>query len=149
MYGHTYSKSMDQPGEVADPARCQLNRENSCLRIWSRETGSAIPPRVSLLVSILRLDLVLTYGIPPEFRSGVHYLFRTAIRHRVSPEFIGSRNCVPMAFTAESRRHRASKPQGSSERMLPWQVTMDQLICASLSHTHYWYEVGMLKGICC
>ena len=24
----------------------------------------------------------------------------TAIRHRVSPEFIGSRNCVPMAFTA-------------------------------------------------
>ena len=22
---------------------------------------------------------------------------------------------------------------------------MDQLICASLSHIHYWYEVGMLK----
>ena len=22
---------------------------------------------------------------------------------------------------------------------------MDQLICASLSHTHYWYEVGVLK----
>ena len=43
---------------------------------------------------------MLTYGIPPEFRGGVHY--ETAIRHRVSPEFIGSRNCVPMAFTAES-----------------------------------------------
>ena len=43
------------------------------------------------------------------------------------------------------RRHRARKPQGSSERVLPWQVTMDQLICASLSHTHYWYEVGMLN----
>ena len=43
------------------------------------------------------------------------------------------------------RRHRASKPQGSSERVLPWQVTMDQLIFASLFHTHYWYEVGMLK----
>ena len=43
------------------------------------------------------------------------------------------------------RRHRASKPQGSSERVLPWQVTMDQLIFASLSHTQYWYEVGMLK----
>ena len=42
-------------------------------------------------------------------------------------------------------RHMVSKPQGSSERVLPWQVTMDQLICASLSHTHYWYEVGMLK----
>ena len=46
------------------------------------------------------------------------------------------------------RQHRASKPQGSSERVLPWQVTMDQLIFASLSHTHYWYEVGMLKVPC-
>ena len=30
---------------------------------------------------------------------------------------------------------------------------MDQLICASLSRTHCWYEVGMLKvqgfAICC
>ena len=24
---------------------------------------------------------------------------------------------------------------------------MDQSICASLSHTHYWYEVGMLKDV--
>ena len=70
---------MDQPGEVANPARGQLNRENeyssvrvSCLRIWSRETVSAVPSRVSLLISILRLNLVLTYGIPPEFRGGVH-----------------------------------------------------------------------------
>ena len=43
------------------------------------------------------------------------------------------------------RRHRASKPQGKSERVLPWQVTMDQLLYTSLSHTHYWYEVGKLK----
>ena len=34
------------------------------------------------------------------------------------------------------RRHRASTPQGSSERVLPWQVTMVQLICASLSLIH-------------
>ena len=27
MYGHTYSKSMDQPGKVASPARGQLNRK--------------------------------------------------------------------------------------------------------------------------
>ena len=27
MYGHTYSKSMDQPGKVANPARGQLNGE--------------------------------------------------------------------------------------------------------------------------
>ena len=28
MYGHTYSKSIDQPGKVASPARGQLNRKN-------------------------------------------------------------------------------------------------------------------------
>ena len=27
MYGHTHSKSMDQPGKVANPARGQLSRE--------------------------------------------------------------------------------------------------------------------------
>ena len=27
-FGHTYSKSVDQPGKVANPARGQLNREN-------------------------------------------------------------------------------------------------------------------------
>ena len=43
------------------------------------------------------------------------------------------------------RRHRASKPQGSFKQVLPWQVTMDQLICVSFSHTHYWSEVSMLK----
>ena len=69
---------MDQPGKVANPARGQLNRENNilpypraCLRIWSRETGSAVPSRVRLLISILWLNPVLTYGIPPEFRGGV------------------------------------------------------------------------------
>ena len=28
MYGHTYSKSMDQPGKGANPARGQLNKED-------------------------------------------------------------------------------------------------------------------------
>ena len=28
MYGHTYSKSMDQPGKVASPARGQPSRKN-------------------------------------------------------------------------------------------------------------------------
>ena len=36
--------------------------------------GLAVPSRVSLLISIIRLNLVLTYGIPPEFRGGVHFL---------------------------------------------------------------------------
>ena len=71
MYGHTYSKTKDQPGKVANPARGELNRENeygeffcprSRLRIWSREKGSAVASRVSLLISILRPNLVLTHG---------------------------------------------------------------------------------------
>ena len=43
----------------------------SRLRIRSRETGSAVLSCVSLLISIFRLNLVLTRGIPPEFRGGV------------------------------------------------------------------------------
>ena len=34
--------------------------------------GSAVPSRASLLISTLRLNLVLTNGIPPEFRGGIH-----------------------------------------------------------------------------
>ena len=45
-------------GEVANPARGKLNRENryfhvcprSRLRVWSRETRSAVRSRVSLLI---------------------------------------------------------------------------------------------------
>ena len=48
----------------------------------------------------LRLEWPLRTGFLPSFTAASVY--ETAIRHRVSPEFIGSRNCVPMAFTAES-----------------------------------------------
>ena len=43
---------------------------------------------------------MLTYEVPPELTTASIYLFKTAIRHRVSRELIGSRNCVPMAFPA-------------------------------------------------
>ena len=71
----THSKGMDQPSKVANPAgqgklifRCPRSR----LRIWLPETGLTVPSRVSLLISILRLNLVLTYAVAPEFRGGVH-----------------------------------------------------------------------------
>ena len=63
------SKSKDYPGKVANPTRgrcCPRSR----LRIWYSETGTAVPSRVSLLISTLRLNMVLTYGIPPEFHGG-------------------------------------------------------------------------------
>ena len=105
--------------------------------------GSAVPSRVSLLISILRLNLVLTYGIPPGFRGGVHMKPPYAIGS--VPSLSGHAVAYRWRSLPRVRRHRASKPPGSSERVLPWQITMDQLIFASLSHTHCWYKVGMLK----
>ena len=65
----TYCEGEDQPGKVANPALGQLNKENECslsrsgLRIWSRETASAVPSRVSLLISIPRLTRALTSDV--------------------------------------------------------------------------------------
>ena len=36
IYSHSYSKSMDQPGKVASPARGQLNRKNEYFPIRVR-----------------------------------------------------------------------------------------------------------------
>ena len=38
MYGHRCSKSMDQPGKVANPARAQLNREMDSLSTFDPES---------------------------------------------------------------------------------------------------------------
>ena len=108
----TFNKSKDQPGKVANPARSRL-------RIWSREMCSAVPSRVNLHISLLRLNRVLTYGIPPEFRGGVH-LFKP-------PYAIGSVPSLSVHYAIayrwrslpRVRRRRASKPQGSSKRVLP------------------------------
>ena len=46
MYGHTYSKSMDQPGKVANPARDQLNRENEYFSVPVRALEFGVARRV-------------------------------------------------------------------------------------------------------
>ena len=110
MYGHTYSKSMDQPDKVANPARDQPNGEKNeyfPVRVCALEFGLAIRVRQSRPASAcsppyLGLIECLLTGFLPSSAAASIYLFKTAIHHRVSPEFIGSRNCVPMAFTAES-----------------------------------------------
>ena len=107
--------------------------------------GSAVPRQLAHLHTQAEYGALLITGFLPSSEATSVYLFKTTIRHRVSPEFIGSRNCVPMAFTAESPPAQGHKTQGSSESVLPCRVAMDQLICVSLSHTHYWYEVGMSK----
>ena len=145
---------MDQPGKVANPARGQLNRENKiplspCVpeNLVSRDGFSRPVPRQSAhlhtqaessayLRDSSRVLRRRPFMKPPYAIGSIPSLSGHAIAYRW--------RSLPRV-----RRHRASKPQGSSERVLPWQVTMDQLICASLSHTHYWYEMGMLKVPAC
>ena len=141
---------MDQPGTVANPARGQLNREHNiplspCVRenLVSRDGFSRPVPRQPALLHT-------------QAESGGYLRDSSRVPRRrpfmKPPYAIGSVPSSSGHATAyrwgslpRVRRHRASKPQGNSERVLPWQITMDQLIFASLSHTHYWYEVGMLK----
>ena len=123
-----YSKSMDQPGKVDNPARGQsLPRKwnfpcpRSPLTIWLRETDSFVPSHIRLLVLHTQAESgdYLRDSTRVPRRRPFLFIHKTAIPHRVSPEFIGSHNCVPMALTAESPpAQRASKPQGSSERVL-------------------------------
>ena len=58
MYGHTYSKSMDQPGKVANSARGQLNRENEYFPVRVRTSLSSILERIPAKLSVRILRLV-------------------------------------------------------------------------------------------
>ena len=148
--GITCSKSMNQPGKVANPARGQLNRENNtplspCVpdHSVSRDGFSRPVPRQpaylhtqaessAYLRDSSRVPRRCPFMKPPYAIGSVPSLSGHAIAYRW--------RSLPRV-----RLHRARKPQGSSERVLPWQVTMSQLMRASISHTHYWYEEGMLK----
>ena len=106
---------------VASPARGHLNREidffpnpvfsRECGRVrqvWPSRTASAqsfSTPRLNLLNSVY-------FGVPL-----LPLVFRDdAVNgHLISPELIGSHNCVPMAFTAKSPPAQGQcSPQGSS-----------------------------------
>ena len=83
----------------------------------------------------------------PSFAAASIYLFELPYHDVIGSVSSLSGHAVAYRWRSlpRVRRDRASKPQGGSERVLPWQVTMDRLICASLSHTHYWYKVDILK----
>ena len=70
---------MDQLGKVANPAHGHLTRENEHFHVpvRAREFGLArrvwpSRPASACSFSLLRLNLVLTRGIPPDFLGGVH-----------------------------------------------------------------------------
>ena len=143
---------MDQPGKVANPTRGQLNRENNiplspCVpeNLASRDGFSRPVPRQP------------AHHPHTQAESGAYLRDSSRVPRRrpfmkppyaigLVPSLSGHAIAYRWCSLPRVRRHRASKPQGSSKRvLLPWQITMDQLMFASLSHTHCWYEVGMLK----
>ena len=142
---------MDQPGKVANPARGQLNTENNI------PLSPCVPENLVSRAGFSRPVPRQPAHLHTQTESGAYVRDSSRVPRRrpfmKPPYAIGS---VPslsghaIAYQWRSlprvRRHSASKPQGSSERVLPWQITMDQLILASLSHTHYWYEVYASVG---
>ena len=134
---------MDQYGKVANPPRSQLNRENDYfpVPVHALEFGLARRVRASRPASVcsfstLRLNLVLTHGIPPDFRGGVHLFSYTDIRHRVYQvaqmhtdgvhclESIGTGPVVLKAVPVTDAAFAG--------------LTMDQLCAPLVSHPHYW-----------
>ena len=105
MYSH---QSTDQPGKIAKPARGQLNRNNKNFPVpalarkfvLERQAWPSRPASVCSF-SILRLNLLLTRGIPPDFREDV-YLFIPPYAMGSIPSLSGRATCVPMTFAAES-----------------------------------------------
>ena len=91
----------------------KIGMDFSCPRLrfrtWSRKTGSAVPSESARPFFTLRLNHqpdASSGGLrfPTTFRDGIHLSIYTAKHHRVSLEFIRSRKCVPVAFTAEGLR---------------------------------------------
>ena len=141
---------MDHPGKVVNPARGQLNRENNiplspCVpeNLISRAGFSHPVPRqpAHLHTQAESGAFLRDYSRVPRRR----LFMKPPYAIGSAPSLSGHAIAYRWRSLPRVRRHRASKPQGSSEWVLPRQITMDQLIFASLSHTHYWYEVGMLK----
>ena len=129
LHGHTYIKSMDQSGMVCQSCSWSVEQEKiifpcpcACLRIWSRKTGSAVPSRVSLVISILRLNMVLSYGIPPRVPRRRPFIYlKPPYAIGSVPSLSGHAIADRWRSLPRVRRHRASKPQDSSERVLPWE----------------------------
>ena len=115
---------------------CVPENLDLCMVI-TRETGSAVPSRVSLLIYLHTQAEYVAYLRDSSRVPRRRPFMKPPYAIGSVPNLSGHAIAYRWRSLPSVRRHRASKPQGSSERMLPWQITMDQLIFASLSHTHY------------
>ena len=123
--GHTCSKSMDQPGKVANPARGQLDREiNISLSAFAPENlvprdgfGSPVPRQPAHLHTQAESGAYLRDSSRvPHRRSFIYLKPPYAIGY--VPSLSGHANAYRWRSLPRVRRHRVSKPQGSSERVL-------------------------------
>ena len=100
------AESMDQPGMVANPARGQPDRKNVIFSPPSPFAREKLVSRDRFGRPVPRQPAHSWFLLTGSSRFPRRRLFTITItivkRHRVSLEFIGLRNCVPMAFTAES-----------------------------------------------
>ena len=104
------------------------------MRIWSRETGSVVPSHTQAESgAYLRDSSRVSRGHPFIYLKLLYAI-------RPVPSLSGHAIAYRWRSLPRVRRHRGSKPQGSSERVVSWQVIMNQLICASFPHTHH---IGM------
>ena len=112
----TYSKGKDQPRRVANPVPGQLNRETyfslspfAPENLVSRDgLGSPVPRQPAHLHTILRLNLVLTYGMAPEFREYIrliHTLLKVLTMHTYT--------------TPLERRFSTCRDQFSTQKLSP------------------------------
>ena len=132
---------MDQVGKVASPARGQLNRESAHfpvhLHAWefrlARRVRQSRPASACSSPCSGWTWCLLTGSLPS---SAVASIFHLQPPYAIGsvPSLSGHAIAYRWRSLPRVRRHGASKPQGSSERVLPWQVPMDQLIFTSLSH---------------
>ena len=121
MHGHHIEQSMDQPCKVANPGRGQLNMENeySPIPVRALEFGLArrvqsSRPASAYSFSILRLNLVLTHEVPPDFHAASVYLFKPSYALGSVPSLSGPAIAYRWRSLPRVRRHGASSPQGSS-----------------------------------
>ena len=142
----TYSKGEDQPGKAANPARGQLDGKiNISLSAFAPENlvsrdgfGSPVPRQPVHLHTQAESNAYLWDPSRVPRRCPCIYL-KLPYAIGSSPSLSGHAIAYRWRSLPRVRRLKTSTPQGSSKRKLPWQVTMDQIICSSFSHTHLLY----------
>ena len=141
MCGHDIEQSTNQLRKVANPVYGQLNREKipcprSRLRIWFPRQVWLYRLLSACSFSILTLNLVLTHGIPPEFRGGVHIFLPAPHTIGSVPSLSGHAIAYRLRSLPRVRWHRASSPQGTLSSGCCLYITMDQMLLGSSLFPH-------------